>query len=98
VLGDPTVESAERKRFERLFHQRTGKAPDWAAAHTYDAARLLLVAIRSAGLSRPDIREALVEISPWQGITGAVDWDPTGQNRRSVTTMGTIHDGRVTVD
>lgn len=98
VLGDPVVDSAERSRFEHDFRQRTGKDPDWAAAHTYDATRLLLAAIRAAGLTRPGIRQALVELSPWMGVTGAVDWDPMGQNRRAVTAMATVRAGRLDID
>lgn len=98
LLADPAAESPERERFEQRFRQRTGRDPDWAAAHTYDAARLLLAAVRAAGLSRSGVREALVALSPWQGITGAVDWDPTGQNRRRVSAMATVHDGRLVVD
>jgi len=98
VLRDPKVDGAERRRFESDFRLRTGKDADWAAAHTYDAARLLLAAIQKAGLSRPGIREALVELAPWQGVTGVVDWDSTGQNRRAVTAMATICEGRLVVD
>jgi ABC-type branched-subunit amino acid transport system substrate-binding protein len=98
VLRDPKVDGTERRRFESDFRLRSGRDADWAAAHTYDAARLLLAAIQQAGLSRPGIREALVELAPWPGITGTIDWDPTGQNRRSVTSMATICEGRLVVD
>ena len=84
VLSDPDVGSAELQDFETRFRDLTGRDPDWAAAHTYDATRILLAAITRAGLSRAAIREALVELSPWQGVTGTIDWDPTGQNRRPV--------------
>ena len=95
VLSDSEVGSAELRSFERQFRDRTGRDPDWAAAHTYDATRLLLAAIAKAGLSRAAIREALVELSPWQGVTGTIDWDPSGQNLRPVKAMGTIRDGHV---
>ena len=63
-------DTAERKMFEQAFREATGSAPDWAALHTYDATRFLAEAIRLAGPSRARIREALLELSPWQGITG----------------------------
>jgi ABC-type branched-subunit amino acid transport system substrate-binding protein len=88
----------ERRVFARLFAQRTGSAPDWAAAHTYDATRLLLEAIRTAGLSRTGIRQTLVEISPWKGVTGIIEWDPTGQNMRAVETIGIVEDGHLVVE
>ena len=97
VLLEPD-RSPERRVFTQLFAQRTGTAPDWAAAHTYDATRILLHAIRAAGLSRTGIRQALVELSPWQGVTGSIEWDPTGQNMRAITTVATVRDGQVVVE
>jgi ABC-type branched-subunit amino acid transport system substrate-binding protein len=95
LLWAPRPGSASSQTFERLFRKRTGFDPDWATAHTYDATRLLLDAIRTAGPSRAGIRQVLVELSPWRGVTGRIEWDPTGQNMRPVTTMATVRDGRL---
>lgn len=95
ILSDPDVDSSELQDFESRFRALTGRDPDWTAAHSYDATRILLAAIAEAGLSRAAIREALVELSPWRGVTGTIDWDPTGQNQRSVTAMGTVRAGRL---
>ena len=56
--------------------------------------RLLVAAVREAGLNRARIRDAVRELSPWHGITGVIDWDPLGQNQRPVR-LGMIRDGRV---
>jgi len=66
---------------------------DYAAAHTYDAVRLLIAAINEAGLNRARIRDALSDLSPWTGVTGIVKWDGLGSNTRRVQ-LGTIKDGR----
>jgi len=87
--------AAETESFGRRFRERTGWEPDWATAHTYDAVCMLLQAIGRADLNRVAIRQALVELSPWSGVTGIVEWDPTGQNRRPVTRLGTIQAGQV---
>jgi ABC-type branched-subunit amino acid transport system substrate-binding protein len=58
---------------------------DYAAAHTYDAVRLLIAAIRRAGLNRAAICDALRELSPTAGITGPIRWDNLGSNTRRVT-------------
>ena len=86
---------AAAESFTQRFRERTGSAPDWAAAHTYDATRMLLQAIGKAGLNRVAIRQALVELSPWSGVTGIVEWDPTGQNRQPVTRLATIRGGKI---
>jgi branched-chain amino acid transport system substrate-binding protein len=81
-------------RFAEAFEARTGKPPDYAAAHAYDAFRLLIAAVRTAGLNRARIRDALSALSPWSGVTGTVQWDPLGANSRPVA-LGTIQHGRV---
>jgi len=80
--------------FARTFERRFGHAPDYAAAHAYDAARLLVEAVREAGLDRTRIREAVRKLSPWTGVTGIVRWDAQGGNVRPVP-LGTIREGRV---
>jgi len=79
--------------FEKEFTTRFGKQPDYLAAHTYDATNLLIEAIRKVGLNRALIRDAISELSPWNGVTGTVKWDPLGSNNRTVR-LGTVRDGR----
>ena len=87
-------QSKESKRFDEKYTARFGKQPDYTAAHTYDAVNLLIEAIRKAGLNRPRIHDAVRALSPRQGITGKIQWDPLGSNERSVN-LGTIRNGRV---
>jgi ABC-type branched-subunit amino acid transport system substrate-binding protein len=95
LLLDPENEIADREAFARRFYGRTGSEPDWAAITSYDATSLLVAAIRRAGPNRAGIREALIALSPWQGIGGLVEWDPVGQNLRPVTALGTVRSGRI---
>ena len=80
--------------FAKEFIARFGKRPDYLAAHTHDAVNLLIAAIRKAGLNRALIRDAISELSPWNGVTGTIRWDPLGSNERAVH-LGTVRDGRV---
>lgn len=93
LLFDPG-ESDCAAEFAQRFETRFGHQPDYAAAHAYDATCLVVAAIRQAGLNRARIRDALATLSPWQGVTGTVHWDPTGQNDRPIL-LGTIAGGRV---
>jgi branched-chain amino acid transport system substrate-binding protein len=70
--------------FDEAFRRRYGTTPDYAAAQGYDAVRLLVAAIRKAGLNRPRIADAVRATSPWPGVSGSITWDPTGQNTRPV--------------
>ena len=64
---------------------RDGRSPDYTAAHAYDAANIVIAAIRTAGLNRPRIRDAVQALSPARGVTGVIEWDGQGQNRRAVS-------------
>lgn len=91
----PLLYQADRSSaFVRTYRARHGPLPDYAAAHTYDAVRLLVDAVRKAGLDREHIRDAIRELSPWTGVTGVVKWDALGRNTR-VVVLGTIRGGRV---
>jgi branched-chain amino acid transport system substrate-binding protein len=81
-------------RFTEDFRARTGKAPDYLAAQMYDAVTLLAEAIRKAGPDRVALIESLKTLSPWQGVTGIIQWDRLGRNQRPVL-LGTIRNGRI---
>ena len=80
--------------FAERFRQRFGYDPDYSAAHTFDAVRLTLTAIRKAGLNRARIRDAIAGLGPYTGVTGNIVWDGLGSNTRSAQ-LGTIREGRV---
>ena len=80
--------------FDKKFTARFGRQPDYLAAHTYDAVNLLIAAIRKAGLNRARIHDEVRALSPWQGVTGEIRWDPLGSNSRLVH-LGTVRNGRV---
>jgi branched-chain amino acid transport system substrate-binding protein len=85
--------AAEGVLFPLLMETSGGALPDYAAAHAYDAARLLVAAIRKAGLNRARIRDAVAELSGFEGASGRISWDNLGQNTRAVR-LGTIQRGR----
>jgi branched-chain amino acid transport system substrate-binding protein len=91
LLDDPATGF---QRFAETFQARFGVFPDFAAAQAYDATRLLIAAIRKAGLNRARIRDAVRELSPWDGVSGTIKWDSVGQNVRTVR-LGGIRGGRI---
>jgi branched-chain amino acid transport system substrate-binding protein len=80
--------------FSEKFRSRYEYEPDYAALHAYDATRIVVAAIRKAGLNRVRIMDAIEASSPWQGVSGDIRWDPLGRNSRAVR-LGTIQNGRV---
>ncbi len=67
--------------FGRSFSDRYGFYPDYTARYGYETARLLVAAVRRAGLNRTRIRDAVRDLSPWQGVTAKIEWDELGRNR-----------------
>jgi branched-chain amino acid transport system substrate-binding protein len=78
--------AAEGVRFPLPEAGRAG-FPDYAAAAAYDSVRLLVGAVRKAGLNRARIRDAIDEAA---GIAG---WDALNRNTHPVA-VGTIRAGR----
>jgi ABC-type branched-subunit amino acid transport system substrate-binding protein len=69
---------------------------DFAALQSYDAVRLVVAAIRTAGLNRIRICRALAALSPWQGAAGEIRWSALNRNARPVA-AGYIRGGRLAV-
>jgi branched-chain amino acid transport system substrate-binding protein len=69
--------------FRGKFAARFGRQPDYSAACTYDAVRVVVAAIRKAGLNRARIRDAIAAQPPYDGAGGRIEWDEYGQNRRA---------------
>lgn len=78
AVGDPREEV---RRFAQAFRQRFGVDPDQNAALAYDATRLLARAIEEAGASRQAVRDWLANSlsgAPYQGVTGSIQFTPSG--------------------
>ncbi|MGW8181447.1 MAG: ABC transporter substrate-binding protein, partial [bacterium] len=85
------VNTSSTSEFNKRFETRYGSLPDFTAVQTYDAVILLVEAIRKAGLNRARIRDAVRSLSPWQGFSGQIIWDPLGQNARPVRLATVTH-------
>lgn len=66
--------------FVRRFRARFGHDPDYAAAYGYDAARLLILALRRAGRDGETLRDAILALSPYDGVSGRIQWSKLGRN------------------
>ena len=66
--------------------------PNVYAAHAYDGTRMVIDAIRSAGLNRYRIRDALAGMRTYDGVTGEMRFDNV-QSDRSPVSVATYRDG-----
>jgi len=83
---------ARADRFERRFRQEYGAEPDFSAAAAYDAARVLLEALRRAG-NGTGYRQFPVSF-PTAGVTGVLHFDNSG-NRTDALQVLTCQQGHL---
>lgn len=75
----PDSSSVVAKEFVGAYQKKFYESPDAAAALTFDAANLLFAAIERAGKADPElIREALASTKDFQGVTGVVTYNGSG--------------------
>jgi branched-chain amino acid transport system substrate-binding protein len=90
---NPDSDSPKLVAFKKHYQEKFGAPPDAYAAHSYDGAGMLIEAIRKAGLNRYRIRDALAEMTRWEGVTGEIVMDDVFTNRRPVC-VATVKGGR----
>lgn len=67
------------KNFVENYKEAYGMEPDQFAAQAYDGLYLIAEAVKNAGVAdRDDIRDALAEITGFQGVLGEMSFDEDG--------------------
>ncbi|MFV2071336.1 MAG: hypothetical protein ACC742_01605, partial [Thermoanaerobaculales bacterium] len=66
--------------------------PETYAAHAYDGMTQVIEAIERAGLNRALIRDEMMAVKTWRGVTGEKTYDPVCSNR-SPAVLALVEDG-----
>lgn len=74
----PGESRPEVQKFVKGFEEQYQQTPNVFAAVAYDAANMLIYAIRQAGTDREAIREALTQIQDFPGVTGKITFSEDG--------------------
>ena len=82
--------------FVERFEKRFATLPDFASGYAYDAAKLLIQAIRNAAPQPAAIRDALDRLPPYDGVTGTIRWSRLRRNTAQPK-MAVIEGGRIRV-
>lgn len=90
---NPRRDDPRLQAFNRSYYQRFGEQPEAFAAHAYDGMTLLIKAIRSAGLNRVGIRDALTAVKTFRGVTGEITFDAT-HNDIGTIWMAEVRNGK----
>ncbi|MGI5822878.1 MAG: ABC transporter substrate-binding protein [Dethiobacteria bacterium] len=77
-------ESATVQNFVNKYQELFNEEPDMFAAQAYDAARIVIAAMKTKGTSAEQIREGLAETKDFPGITGNTSIDEEGDTLKDV--------------
>jgi branched-chain amino acid transport system substrate-binding protein len=92
----PDIATPTAQKFIKDYETKYGKKPDDVAALTYDAGNLLCAAITQAGaLNRQKVRDALASVKEFDGVTGKMQFQGTGDPVKSAVIIQ-IKDGKFT--
>ena len=90
VFVCPFFDSSKREyvaRFVTAFQQKYGAKPDFMAAQGFDLATLTLGAIERQRQERLSFRAALESIAAYDGLTGRMEIDPSGEILRTFSVL-----------
>ena len=80
MVGGDTKKLPDAQQFIKDYEARYGPVGQWSA-YGFDAANILIAAIRKAGIKdRTAILKAMREIPSFHGVTGAIRFDAKGDN------------------
>lgn len=88
---NPTPSDAAR-RFSEKFQQRYGQTPTFSALVTYDTVYYLAAGLQNAHDSSENLKQALLNLPPFEGLLGTVRMDAYGDVER-IQYLGEIQNG-----
>jgi len=77
---DPEKKDPAWTGFRQRFQKRYGIQPDIYAGYGYDAAQLLIEAIKKAGPNRFRVHDQLASLDEYRGVTGYMRFDGRWDN------------------
>lgn len=90
---DPAAASGLTASFVKSYQERFSEAPSYYSAQGYDAARIMIEALRRCGFTRERLKDALYTIRDFPGVSGVTSFDSNGDVRKPVT-LRTVREGR----
>lgn len=76
----PSSTNREYRWFFGRYADLYGNSPSFCAVYSYDAAKLIIEAVRRSGLNRKRLWETLSAVHCYDGASGTISWDKGGGN------------------
>lgn len=90
---DPKSDEERVKVFVSSFREKYGREPGYYTALSYDAMKIIGVAIEKGGSNSGDIKNALYATKNYIGLTGTTSFDENGDVIKPVT-LKTVKNGK----
>jgi len=90
---DPESQEKQIRDFVEAFKKKYGQIPDGFTANSYDALKILVLAIEKGGEDSEGIKNALYTIKDFPGVTGRTLFDANGDVQKPIG-IKTVKDGR----
>ncbi len=95
MVGGDIHQVPAAKAFISAYESKYGEVGQWSA-YSYDAANILIDAVRKAGSkNREAVLKAMREIPDFKGITGPVVFDEKGDNKHQFIGVFKFRDGKL---
>ena len=97
IFSTPAFDSDTNKKdikiFVEQYESKFKMKPDAVAGHGYDAANIMIQAIKMAGYDVNEVKDELYKINNFPGVTGITTFDSYGDVVKSVMIKRLNHDG-----
>jgi len=90
---DPKSDDPRYIQFVKDFKNRFNNSPETYAAHAFDGMNMIIASIEKAGLNRALIRDELVKMKLYKGVTGEKEIDAVLTNR-SAAVLAILRNGK----
>lgn len=95
TIGPSVEEMPGGKRFAETYEKRFGDKPTGMSPYAYDAANLIMEAIKRAGkVDRETVRAQMAKIKDYQGVIGLVTFNTKGDRVQRDHRISTVKNGR----
>lgn len=82
--GDPRPEVQE---FVKSYNEKYGKNPTMFAAQAYDAANMIIQALKDGATDRKSLRDKLAAIQNFPGVTGVTSFDENRNVKKEISKL-----------
>ncbi|MBX3117437.1 MAG: penicillin-binding protein activator [Fimbriimonadaceae bacterium] len=82
------------RNFIAAYKERFKTSPSYFAAQGYDAANLIIAGLRNAHFHPSSLKESLLQLSTFKGVSGAMSFDANGDVKKEVS-LKVVKGGRI---